>query len=256
LTLGADIAVTATFAKPPSIKSVSPAKGEPGATVTVNGSNLNGTSEVKLNGESVSFSTNSASRLTFTVPADGTSGAVSVTTPIGTATSSASFGVVVPPPVVTSFSPSAGVVGATVTISGAHLYSATAVTFNGTAAATVTVLSTKALTAVVPPGATTGTIAVTTSGGTQSSKRSFAVIVAPSISGFTPSSAKPGKTVTISGSGFTGTTAVTFGGKAASFHVLDDGHIRAVVPQGATTGPIAITNPAGTTASDDTFTVT
>jgi hypothetical protein len=72
---------------------------------------------------------------------------------------------------------------------------------------------------------------------------------------FNPSRGKVGTHVAIHGSHFVGTTAVTFNGVSATFKVLNTGYILATVPQGATTGPISVTNPGGTTASKRDFTV-
>jgi hypothetical protein len=80
---------------------------------------------------------------------------------------------------------------------------------------------------------------------------------APSISGFSPTSGTVGTSVTINGSGFTGTTSVTFNGASAPFSVVSDGQLAATVPSGATTGPIGVTAPGGGTTSGTTnFTVT
>ena len=77
----------------------------------------------------------------------------------------------------------------------------------------------------------------------------------PSISGFAPTSGAPGSTVTISGSGFTGATSVRFNGLAATFSVNSDAQITAIVPSGASTGPIRVTGPGGTSTSTTSFTV-
>jgi streptogramin lyase len=80
---------------------------------------------------------------------------------------------------------------------------------------------------------------------------------APAICGFTPAWGPAGSTVTISGSGFTGATAVAFNGtKATSYTVGSDTQITATVPAGASTGPITVTTPGGTAASTTNFTVT
>ena len=64
----------------------------------------------------------------------------------------------------------------------------------------------------------------------------------------------PGKTAQILGQGLTGTTSVTFNGIAAtSFSVVKDTYITAVVPSGATTGPVAVTTPGGTLTSNVSF---
>ena len=62
---------------------------------------------------------------------------IKVTAPSGTGTSTASF-TIIGPPTITSFTPVSGVYGATVTITGTNLGSATSVTFNGVAATIVT----------------------------------------------------------------------------------------------------------------------
>jgi hypothetical protein len=70
--------------------------------------------------------------------------------------------------------------------------------------------------------------------------------VAPTITSFTPTTAATGTTVTIKGKYFTGATAVSFGGKAAtSFSILTDSTLTAVV--GAdTSGSVSITTSGGT----------
>jgi hypothetical protein len=78
----------------------------------------------------------------------------------------------------------------------------------------------------------------------------------PIISSFTPGSGAAGVTVTISGSAFTGTAAVTFNGVAADFTVNSDTELTATVPTGASSGPIAVQTPAGTGTSANSFSVT
>ena len=77
----------------------------------------------------------------------------------------------------------------------------------------------------------------------------------PSISGFTPATGPPGSSVTIDGSGFTGASAVRFKGTPATFSIGSDTRITATVPSGATSGPISVTGPGGTSTSAASFTV-
>src|SRR5205823_7545600 len=80
--------------------------------------------------------------------------------------------------------------------------------------------------------------------------------VAPVVSGFAPSSGAVGSTVTISGVGFTGGTAVSLCFvDAGSFHFVNDTTVTATVPAGACDGRWRITTPAGTAASDGAYTV-
>lgn len=81
------------------------------------------------------------------------------------------------PPTISSFAPSSGPVGITVTITGTNFSSTPAnntVTFNGTTAL-VTVSTTTTLTVTVPIGATTGPISVTVGGNTATSATDFTV---------------------------------------------------------------------------------
>jgi IPT/TIG domain-containing protein len=73
---------------------------------------------------------------------------------------------------------------------------------------------------------------------------------------FTPPSGPVGTQVTITGTGFTGATKVTFGGvKATSFVVNSGTQVTAKVPTGAKTGKIGITTAGGSATSKGTFTV-
>ena len=77
---------------------------------------------------------------------------------------------------------------------------------------------------------------------------------APVIVDFAPKLGPAGTTVTITGSGFTGTTAVSFNGAAASsMNVIADGELRAVVPPTATRGPIVVTAAGSSSSSVSLF---
>ena len=82
-------------------------------------------------------------------------------------------------PTITGFTPTSGAAGTSVAITGTNFYnspvSALTVTFNGTAAASVTVNSATQITAVAPSGVTTGPIAVTSIGDAAASPTSFTV---------------------------------------------------------------------------------
>ena len=81
--------------------------------------------------------------------------------------------------------------------------------------------------------------------------------VTPSITSYAPASGPVGTTVTLTGTGFTGTTSVLFfNQKAATFQVVSDTTITATVPAGATTGVIGITTPTGKFTAAKKFVVT
>src|SRR5205807_533623 len=77
----------------------------------------------------------------------------------------------------------------------------------------------------------------------------------PTISGFTPGSGPVGTSVSISGTNFTGASAVAFNGVSAAFTVSSATSITATVPSGATAGPISVTTPGGTATSSSNFIV-
>ena len=163
-------------------------------------------------------------------------------------------------PVVLLFNPITGPVGTSVIITGNGFDDAsvaTAVTYNGTAAA-FTVDSNIQITATVPSGATTGPIAITDSEGSATSVISFTVTSpgAPVILAFNPISGPVGTSVTLTGTSLTGATTVTFNGVSAVFTVNSDAQITTTVPAGATTGPVSVTTPGGTATSAINFTVT
>jgi len=78
-------------------------------------------------------------------------------------------------PEVTSFTPTSGPVGQSVVITGNSFTGATKVTFGGVAATSYKVIKDTQVDALVPTGAVTGAIAVTTAGGTGTSKTNFTV---------------------------------------------------------------------------------
>jgi len=81
-----------------------------------------------------------------------------------------------PVPSITSISPASGAVGTPVVVTGAGLLGATRVSIGGKDAATITLSSDGRLVASVPVGAATGTVSVTTPGGSASSATSFTVV--------------------------------------------------------------------------------
>lgn len=81
------------------------------------------------------------------------------------------------------------------------------------------------------------------------------VLPSPALTGFSPQSGVAGNTVTITGSGFTTASAVTFNGIAAAFTISSNTQILATVPPGVSSGPIAVTTVCGTLLSSANFIV-
>jgi hypothetical protein len=84
---------------------------------------------------------------------------------------------------------------------------------------------------------------------------SLAVTAKPSITSFTPSTAKPGVMVTINGKNLKGTKAVEFAGLKGTFKVVSASKITAKVPTKAKSGKISVVTSAGTAVSSSTLKV-
>jgi hypothetical protein len=142
-----------------SLASFSPASGMPGTLVTLKGTGFLGTTALLLGTTAVSgFTVVDAATITFSVPAAAQTGAITVTSPAGTATSSTSFTVTATPvsaPGIVSAAPASALPGATVTLTGTNFIGVTALTLNGLSA-TPTIINATTLTFVVPTAAQAG----------------------------------------------------------------------------------------------------
>ena len=241
-----------TYLAPPIITGFSPSTAGTGTTVSITGSNFLGASSVTFGGVPAASITSVSSGGINAVVGAGASGNVVVTTPNGTG-SRPGF-TYVGPPVITSFTPSSGPLGTTVTITGSNFIGVTAVGFGGTNATSFNVVNATTITAVVGNGAS-GNVVVTTSYGS-SSLAGFSFVPPPSVTSFSPTSGQPGTTVTITGTNFTGVYAVQFGGiSAQSLTVVNSTTITAVTNFG-NTGIITVTSPNGAGSSSANFTFT
>jgi hypothetical protein len=178
------------------------------------------------------------------------------------------LGVTPVPPTVTGVSPTFGPVagGTSVTITGTGFTGATGVLFGTKPATSFSVVSDTTITAI-SPAASAGlrNIFVTAAGGTSAivAADHFTYIAPkPTVTGVSPTSGPRagGTSVTITGTGFTRATKVTFGGVVAtSFSVVSAAKITAVSPAGSVgVKNILVTTPGGTSAmvAADHFTYT
>lgn len=228
----------------PEITSILPSNGLPGTSITIAGKNFSTTlteNIVKFNALEATVTGATSTSLTATVPAGAITGKISVTVHDLTAVSSDDF---VVPPTVTNFSPTSGIIGSTVTITGTGFNTSAAnniVKFNNKGA-NITAATATSLTVTVPSGALTDKITVTVSGQTATSANDFVVL--PTITSFSPVVGAIGSTVTITGTGFSATAAnnlVKFNSTAASIITATTTSISVVVPIGTTTGKITVT---------------
>ncbi|MFF1909914.1 IPT/TIG domain-containing protein, partial [Kitasatospora sp. NPDC058218] len=140
--------------------------------------------------------------------------------------------------------------GTSVTLTGSHFTGATAVKFGASAAPSFTVSADSVITTVSPPGSGTVQVTVTTPGGTSNGLTyTYTGPPAPTLGTVSPTqgASAGGTSVTLTGSHFTGATAVKFGASAApSFTVSADSVITTVSPPGSGTVQVTVTTPGGT----------
>lgn len=241
-----------TYVPRPTISSFTPTTGNAGAVVTINGANFQGTalngtqwttSSVYFGGTpATSFTVISPTQIQATVGA-GATGAVRVETLPGNVGVRNGFCYMAP--LIAAFAPTSASTGTQVVITGSNFTGATAVKFNGKAAASFVVVSDTEITAFPATGTPlTGSISVTTPQCTDD-LATFTFIPAPIIYGFWLSGGTDGDVITIDGINFTGATGVKFGDMvAASYTVVSPTRIQAVVGSG-NTGAVTVIGPGG-----------
>jgi len=238
---------------PPSIHSFTPVTGPPGTKVSISGTGLTTTTAISFGGTPATSFGILSDTLAYAFVGTGSTGKITLLTPSG-ADSLGTFTFIdttTPPPpppplAITAFSPSTGQTGTGITITGTHLLGATTVSFGGTQARSITVLSDSAIYAVVGTGSS-GQVSVTGPNGTDT--LDGFIYVQPTrivydIVSFSPASGNTGAAITIRGDHFAGATSVTFGGtNAAQFTVTNDSTIIAIIGTGAS-GQVKVSSPS------------
>ncbi|WP_324198904.1 beta strand repeat-containing protein, partial [Nocardia amamiensis] len=245
---GTSNALPYTYVAVPSLTSISPTQGPTGITVTLHGSGLSSATGVNFGSTPASsFTAVSDAQITAVVPPGTGIVPVTVSAPVGTSNPLPYIFVVLP--TLASVSPTSGPPsgGNAVVITGTGFTGPVTVRF-GSKATTFTVDSPTRITAIAPPGTGTVQVTVITSGGI-SNAVSYTYATVPTLISVSPSSgpAAGGNTVVLSGTGFTGATAVRFGAAAAiAFTVDSDTQITAVAPAGNGTADVTVTTIVGT----------
>lgn len=146
---------------------------------------------------------------------------------------------------VDEFSPIEALIGAEITIKGSGFSESTTVWFNETKATEIISVDNNTIVVRVPVGAATGRIGVLNGDEFAFFDNNFTVIPSAVITGYTPSSAKPGETVLISGTDFheigSENISVIFSGEVVATPLeVTANSINVVVPRNAQTGPVSI----------------
>lgn len=251
---GGTFITTTNFTVLPTIASFTPNTGPAGTVVTINGSGLSGTTQVKFGSTSATLFINmSQLQVTAVVPGSPLTGPITLVTTSGTNTSVVLF---YGAPRVDNFTPSSGGPGTTITLNGVNFTGATQVQLNGAPVPNFAVVNNQQITLAVPADGTSGKLKVIAPGGTNESAASFLVRgPEPAISSFSPESGGPGTTVLIRGFNLQTATNVSFNGLAALFTVVQQTNLQATVPVSATTGPIRVATPNGVSESINDFTI-
>jgi len=244
----------------PTISSISPTSGVPGTQVTINGTNFGstqGSGQVWLGstyaGSIVSWS---ATQIVATVAANSVSGNAQVQQS-GVWGNQIAF--TVTSPSITSVSPSTARAGDSITINGTNFGSTQGtgkVWLGSKLAGSITSWSSTQIVATVASGSISGTVQVQQNS-VWGNSLSFTVIT-PVISSVSPTTARAGDSITISGTGFgstQGSGQVWLGSKlAGSITSWSDTQIVATVASGSVTGTAQVQQ-GGVWNNYGTFTV-
>jgi hypothetical protein len=256
-----------SYVPAPDLTAVSPTSGTTagGDSVVLTGSGFAGATSVTIGASQASFSVVSGTEIDLTTPPGGAGPEdLVITGPGGTGSGTFAYA---PVPAITSFSPTSGPVagGTTVTLTGTG-FSGAGPGYTGTELVTevpdgspefavesfsvISATEIQLVTAALPVGDSPAELfGLKTPGGPASSANPFTYVAAPVVSSVTPSSGPTagGTAAVITGSGFTGATAVTFGGTTATFTVESDTTIDVTTPAGSPgEADVDVTTPGGT----------
>ncbi len=234
--------LTAQFALP-RLSSFFPVQGEAGTVVTVNGSGFNTAVSVLFGVGSAQFEVINDTQIRAVIPAEATTGPVTVNTSRGFAVSDSFFQVA---PRISSFEPVFGKEGDVIVLQGAN-FSGLSQVWVGDQLANFQTVGQTQLSFAVPTDASTGVIRVVSPAGQAESEQEFQVIgPEPFILEFDPVMAPPGQLIVIRGVQFSNASEVLFSGdKGGLFSVVADTQIIVRVPVDADSGPVKITTPQG-----------
>jgi hypothetical protein len=251
----------------PKITGITPASGPAagGTLITINGSGFLTTRNVRFGDtQGANLTIIDDRNLTITAPAHPAGTVpVSITNAKGTGYSEEAttmYQYDVPVPQLTGISPDSGSIsgGTRVTITGTGFTGAKEVMFAGLPGTDLIIADDEHLTITTPAHpAGTVPVAITSSAGLGESPGPATMfryeILLPKLTGIFPDngSVNGGTVVTLTGSGFTTTKEVTFGGKAGTgLNVIDDRHLTIITPAFPPRSvPISISNAAGSGGS-------
>jgi hypothetical protein len=234
----------------PTIVMPSSLVREVNSSISLTGKNIGSVSSVRIGNVRADFRVASASSIVVTVPREVVSGSkISVTNLGGTVTSKNR---VYQATVITSITSSARA-GETIVIQGSNLDAKSAV-FAGNVAAKKFVKENGSLTVVVPKGAISGRIKITTAAGVYQTKLFTVIPPSPKVASFSQTSNRLGEiVVTVKGSNLLDATVAI--GSVPVFTLLENTAtlLQFVVPGGADCAKIIVRTTGGVTESAKTL---
>ena len=236
-------------AKPTLVMPVSLLR-EVNSSISLSGKNLGSVSAVRLGNVSASFRVTSASSIVVTVPKEVVSGSkISVTNLGGTVTSKSR---VYQAPVITYMTSSARA-GETIVIQGSNL-NAKSIVFAGNQPAKKFVSDNGSISVVVPKGALSGRIKITTAGGVFQTQVFKVIPPSPKITSFSQIANSQGEiVVTVKGTNLLDATVAI--GSVPVFVLLENTAtmLQFIVPGGADCAKIIVSTIGGVTESTKTL---
>jgi len=242
--------------KLPAFTTITPNPVKAGTALTITGTDLDLVKTVVLGGAKrvTSFTSQSATELVLTVPADAKDGVVTMIPASGVNVASDAILEMLLPTV--SVAPTTIKNGGIITVTGTDLDLINTVTFGGGKAGTIQDGGTATqITVKVPDDAVTGVVTF----GTKAAKTvdgPVITMVVPTVTSIAPTSGKPNTSVTITGTDLDLISTVTFtGGIKGTITGQTATQLVVTVPVGAKTGAITLTTKNGTTIATDSYEV-
>ena len=240
-----------TFYLSPRIDSFSPSRGNVGTQVTIEGSGFydpSGKVYLYFNGvKATQGSVTADTQITAFVPAGASTGFITFTNSYGGGTSSAYFYL---NPTITQFTNRIAT-GQTLNIYGTSFLGVSSVSLAGSPLS-FSVLSGTNIQAVIPATAVDGPLAVTSPGGSYITPTNLLIV--PTINGFSPPGGGAGTVVTITGTGLSKATQVSFGTLVSpAITNINSMTVNAIVPVGVKSAPITVATVDGTNTTTALF---
>lgn len=237
----------------PAIREVVPAQAHAYDEISISGTGLGGTRQVRVAGyEARGVQVVSDTLVRAIVPLASGTGPVTVSGEGGMAASRDPFRILPAPPtpVISAFTPPQGPPGTLITLDGTGFQGARSVTFHGIPAA-FSVVSDARITATVPAGFQEGAIALVMPARVSATASGTfrATVPAPAIFGFLPASGPAGTRIYVQGDQFRNVHSVTLGGRPIPSFTVEGPVLTFEVPANGLTGPIAVVDGAGVTVS-------